>query len=124
MLVVVAGEHVLPRVRERAVADVVEQRRDLDVTRDVRRQRESPRDALRDVKRAERVAEPRVLGAGIHEPREPHLLDAAQPLHRARVEQVGDRAIVALELDEPVHRVAEHAVFHAQVVTTPRRFAC
>ena len=32
---------------------------------------------LRDVKRAECVPEPRVLRAGIHEPREPHLLDPA-----------------------------------------------
>ncbi len=73
---------------------------------------EPARDALRDVKRAERVTEARMLRARIHEPREAHLLDAAQALHRERVDQLGDRAVFALELDEPVHRVAKYAVLH------------
>src|SRR4029078_10014913 len=101
--------------RERPVADVMEERRDLDVERGLRRQLavEPTRDALRDVKGAQRMTEPRVLGAWIDEPGEPHLLDAAQPLHHAGIEQVRDRPIGALELDEPMHRIAEYAVFHA-----------
>ena len=54
----IAREHVLPRVRERPVPDVVQQRGDLDVARDAVRQLEPARHALCDVKRAERVAEP------------------------------------------------------------------
>ncbi len=124
VLVVVARQHVLPRVRERTVADVVEQRRDLDVARDRRREVEPPRHPLRDVERPERVAEPRVLGAGVHQPREPHLLDAPQPLHRGGVEQLGDRPVRALELDQAVHRVAEHAVLgHGRILQLPRSIA-
>src|SRR5262249_23156617 len=36
--------------------------------------------------------------------------------HDPRVEEVGDRPIRALELDEPMHGVAEHAVFHARIL--------
>src|SRR5664279_690472 len=114
--VIVTREHVLPRVRERTVADVVEQRRDLDVTRDLRVELEPARDSLRDMKRPERVAEPRVLRTGIYEPREPHLLDAPQALHRERFDQLGDRSILTLELDEPVDGVAENAVLHAVIL--------
>lgn len=93
--------------------DVVEQRGDLHVTRDVRGQAEPPRHLLRDVKRAERVAKARVLGTGIDEPGKAHLLDAAQPLHRERVDQIGDRAVLALHLDETVYGIAEYPVLHA-----------
>ena len=93
------------------MADVVEQRGDLDVVGDAGLELQAPGHTLRDVERAERVAEPRVLGAGIDQPREAHLLDPAEPLDRPRIEEVGDRAIVAVELDEPVNRVTEHAVF-------------
>src|SRR5688572_17432564 len=94
--------------------DVVQERRDLDVQRDARLELQAPRHPLRDMKRAERVAEARVLRAGIHEPRKAHLLDAPQPLHGERIEHVRDRSIGALELDEPVHRIAKHAVFHGR----------
>src|SRR5512140_1368738 len=103
-------------MRERAVADVVEERRDLDVARDRMRQLEPARHSLRDVKRAERVPEARVLGAGVDEPGKAHLLDAPQALHRVRIEEVRDRSIAALELDEPVYRVAKHAVLHARTL--------
>ncbi len=98
------------------MADVVEQRRDLDVARDARVELEPARHALGDVERAERVAEARVLGARIDQPREAHLLDAAQALHRERVEQLGDGPVLALELDEPVDGVAKHAVLHGRIL--------
>jgi hypothetical protein len=113
-LVIVAREHVLPRVRERPVPDIVEQRRDLHVARERGIELEPPRHALRDVKRTERMAKPRVLRARIHEPREPHLLDPTQPLHRVGIEQIRQRPVLALEFDEPVHRISKHAIFHAR----------
>jgi hypothetical protein len=39
---------------------------------------------------------------------------AAQALHRARLEQLGDRAIVTAQLDEAVDRIAEDAVAHVR----------
>jgi hypothetical protein len=104
------------------MADVVQERGDLDVERGARRQLapEPADDTLCDMKRTERVPEPRVLGARIHQPREPHLLDPAQALQDARVEQVRDRSIGALELDESMHRIPEHAVFHTGILPPVR----
>lgn len=92
------------------MADVVEQRRDLDVAGEGGRQLEAAGHALCDVEGTKRMAEPRVLRTRIDQPREAHLLDPAQPLHGAGVEQVRDRAVLALELDQAMDRIAEHAV--------------
>ena len=66
----------------------------------------------RDGIRAERVAEPRVLGAGVDQPRPAHLLDPAQPLHRAGVEHGGEIAVAGLELDQAVDRIARREPDH------------
>src|SRR4029078_5208106 len=64
------------------------------------------------VEGAERVAEARVLRSGIDQPGEAHLVQPPQPLERARLEHPAELAVVAAQLDEAVHRVAEHAVLH------------
>lgn len=122
VLVIVPREHVLPRMREWTVPDVVQQRGDLHVPRERRIELEPPGHALRDMEGAERMPEARVLRARIHEPRKAHLLDAPQPLDGRGLEQFGERAILALELDEAMHRVAKDAVLHrAERITGWRR---
>jgi formate dehydrogenase accessory protein FdhD len=52
-----------------------------------------------------------VLGARVDQPCETHLLDPAQALDRAGIEEISDRPVRALELDESMDRIAEHAIF-------------
>ena len=60
------------------------------------------------VRRADRVREPRVLGAGKDEMRHPELLDAPEPLHLGGAEQLRNNPLLlGLERDQVVHRVAE-----------------
>ena len=95
------GFQLLERVRERVVADVVEQTgerdeaelRRIDVVQRTTLAHDGER-AARQVVDAERVVEARVRRARIHEMRVPELLDVAQPLegrgiddpHRDRVQ--------------------------------------
>jgi hypothetical protein len=98
------------------MADVVEQRRHRHVARHDRLELERPRHPPRDVEGAERVAEARVLGARIDQPGEAHLVQAAQPLEGAGLEHPAELAVLAAQLDEAVHRVAEHAVLHPRSI--------
>src|SRR6185503_4068764 len=86
-LLVVHGADFLERVGERIVSDVVEQRRRpeyaavarVDVGK-VAALLEEPKRAPGEVIGAERVLEPAVRRAGIHEEREPQLPHVAQAL--------------------------------------------
>ena len=62
-------------------------------------------DALGQVVDAQRVGEAAVLGAGVDEPGQAELADAAQALHGARVEQVEHEALV--DAHDVVDRVAD-----------------
>ena len=69
---------------------------------------EAREEQLHHVRRADRVREARVLGAGKRERRDAELPDAAEALHLRRVHEARDDALlVGLERDEAVHGVAE-----------------
>ena len=117
-----ARDRVLEEVRERAVADVVEERggegvaralgRDLLPEREVAVDRaEAREEQLHHERGADGVREARVLGAGEGERRHAELADAAQALHLGRVDEARDDALLLrLERDEAVHRVAQDHV--------------
>jgi hypothetical protein len=96
----------LARVRERGVAEVVQERRDphqLGVP-DPSRPRERRSEQARHVTRAHAVHEPAVLGAGVHEVGQAELFDTAKALKGAGVDERGlDRA----EVDEAVNGIAD-----------------
>ena len=67
--------------------------------------------------RAQGVTEAAVLGARVDQGGKAHLTDAPQALHGAGVEDAADRGVGAVETDQAVHGVAEHArlvCLHAQ----------
>ena len=99
----------LERVRERVVADVVQQRREAQPQRVVRVERlavlvEQRERAPREMVGAERVLEPRVGRPGIDEKRVPQLPDVAQALDGGCVEEL-ER--LRLEPDVVPERIAD-----------------
>ena len=94
-LLVVHGADLLERVRERIVADVVQQRGDADQHAFVATERrvivvllEQRQRAPGEVIRSQGVLEPRVRRAGIDEEGEPELPNVAEPLERRRIDQL------------------------------------
>ena len=119
-LLVVQRADLLERVRERIVADVVEQRGDADEHAFVAAERrevlvllEQRQRAPREVVRSERVLEPRVCRAGVDEEREPELADVAQPLEGRRVDQLEAERI---EPDVVPERVADDFDGHPAMI--------
>jgi len=89
-------------VAERAVADVVEQRRGLDAVRALPLDSEVVERAAREVVDAEAVLEPGVVRRGVDELDRPELFDPPEPLDRRCVDEVrGD----AVQLDVVVDGV-------------------
>ena len=106
------------------MADVVHQRRHLDVAGDRGRNVEALGDPAGDVVRAEGVAEARVLGARVHQRGEAVLANATQALEGAGVEQPRHRRIGPLEANQPVHRIAKDARPHECVIVSSNEEVC
>ncbi len=117
---VASGDRVLEQVRERAVPEVVQERRGEGLARafggDSLRLRQravdraQPREQeLHHERRSDGVREARVLGPRKCERGHPELPDPPQPLQLGRVdEQLDDALLVALEGDEAVHGITKN----------------
>ncbi len=132
------AQEVLEGVGERAVADVVKQRRRPDFTRPapgrghVRvsppRLQDTGQDAAGQVFHAEGMDEPAVLGAGKHEVSEAELSDSPQPLHLGCFQQIENHLVRGRNEDDVVDWVTENAtvcqVFGHGDLGSSRLIAC
>ena len=123
------GQDLLEEMRERPVAEVVEQRRGERFACALRRDALPERklvlnvsqardEALHHERRADGVRKSRVVRARVGERREAELANAPEPLNLRRLEQANDdRLLCRLEGDEPVDRIAKN---HGRTVVGPR----